>query len=944
MGRTSKFSFPLPGRRGRSQPAQDGANAEEPKLTKAERLLGETGLGVQRNPTQARHQQTPSKSLNLKPSFMSLSIADSSTPDEFSEYEDDDEYLSDLPARNPKYTHSPRLNSVSEDRTNHYGLFKEESRGHPRSRSHSAVPLLRSFQSAGSLITPQRQTPFSRSIAPVQDTSPHLRKTSLPVYPDYRNRGESRLVPKPVRRVSEEKVEQKPRPPRLDLTRLFPRPSLSNISRPGSVRSVIAPSTPARPSTVAAHMPSLSTGSTTSINRSHQKHLSRSRGTVSPFPSVSPRPSTGSNPPPPLSTILKDPTSIRKNRPKPPKTKYWFDGLLELEDEDQELDLASEPPAEHEYYREAPSQIRSDDQYLHVGEHGTSIPPVPELSSLQPPSSRDYLTPIETRLQRNSLQGHYAQSMRASLVSETPELGSAPYEGYDEYSHSPMLNGMLKPPLLSVPSTPRPPSTVSSEFSEDSNLPRVRDSIALSEIDDAVSIVEAQAFHVQPSRLHRLGPRRLEGLNSPTRSHTEEHYPRPSSRHTSHTAYTTQTASFARPVRIGGNKHLQRSPSLADSGHFDAMTPKSAPGSIWNGRPGSAQHPPLPSRAEQAQKLMAVTEEEEALLEMMRRKRAAMASHSFAEGYRTALRQSPQSPVSLHFSTGSGPRSSIGNTSEMTVRSRSSRYDIVSVYDPPLSPPPSTALPSPPASDRGLTDAETPKMHPTGPKHAKLLSTSTVDSNLSVMTSFLDHPSESSPPTLDLEPVDVKFSPMNLPTPGMSQSPTPSNASHTSFLPSPVTPFNIPSIPDLSVRISGRSASSESSNGSAEGEAEPRKLPQSAKVINVRKRSATTDLTGFHVDANSRRTASLESNFTQIGSERRPSAQTINVHYAVEPMAEVQRPRQMSDPQCHSASTHDHSHLNCCDNDDGVRCSVSDDVLAAWGNLGGWTNFDHARV
>jgi hypothetical protein len=34
---------------------------------------------------------------------------------------------------------------------------------------------------------------------------------------------------------------------------------------------------------------------------------------------------------------------------------------------------------------------------------------------------------------------------------------------------------------------------------------------------------------------------------------------------------------------------------------------------------------------------MAVTAEEEALLELMRRKRADMAKHSFTEGYKTAL-------------------------------------------------------------------------------------------------------------------------------------------------------------------------------------------------------------------------------------------------------------------------------------------------------------------
>ncbi|KAJ9634368.1 hypothetical protein H2199_009026 [Coniosporium tulheliwenetii] len=63
-------------------------------------------------------------------------------------------------------------------------------------------------------------------------------------------------------------------------------------------------------------------------------------------------------------------------------------------------------------------------------------------------------------------------------------------------------------------------------------------------------------------------------------------------------------------------------------------------------------------------KLMAVTEKEEALLNMMRRKRAAIAKHSFTEGYRTALkeekmhaqktRQPPPAPID--FSAASLPR------------------------------------------------------------------------------------------------------------------------------------------------------------------------------------------------------------------------------------------------------------------------------------------------
>ena len=182
---------------------------------------------------------------------------------------------------------------------------------------------------------------------------------------------------------------------------------------------------------------------------------------------------------------------------------------------------------------------------------------------------------------------------------------------------------------------------------------------------------------------------------------------------------------------------------------------------------------------------MAVTAEEEALLELIRGRRAAAASSGFAQGYRTALLSSPRSPLFRRARSASEGSPGGGERAVVAI-------------EPPLSPPPSAKLPDPPAEEgeaEGGVGARTSR-------HAKFDSTSSVASSRgSAVPIALANPSPSrpTPAAADRRPGPAASNDgdddgaTEGSAPGSPTAPdgfglSPSSGSQASALPSPRTP------------------------------------------------------------------------------------------------------------------------------------------------------------
>jgi hypothetical protein len=275
---------------------------------------------------------------------------------------------------------------------------------------------------------------------------------------------------------------------------------------------------------------------------------------------------------------------------------------------------------------------------------------------------------------------------------------------------------------------------LSDEIQNDEDLPKVRDSIVLSELDDAVTIAEARAFALRTGRVNGLTV----------------------SNHPNELALSNRSPNVSNTISPTRKMDQSRRISQQSPREFTTNLPR-----------------------QEKHKLMAVTEEEEALLEMIRGKRAITASNSFAQGYKTALLSSPQSPMFRRLRSASE-----GSASATPVRSLSLRGgEAVITIVPPLSPPPSAALPDTPEEDGDGAEDKGVMM----PRHAKFDSTSSVASSRrsDLLASFPnpaprgtlhpgagDGPAPASPSAISLSPSNG--SQASAPQPPSPQTPPPS--------------------------------------------------------------------------------------------------------------------------------------------------------------------------
>ncbi|KAF2178334.1 hypothetical protein K469DRAFT_754627 [Zopfia rhizophila CBS 207.26] len=970
-GRGPKFSFPIPGRKHNVEKALDDTSSipsisshpewslrpeDSSYPSKAERLLGTTSLPIHPSP---RSQS----SLPQSPGYMTVTVSEASFGSEYTDR------ASSIAVEDGGYIPAQRPGMVARPSSNLLGniYHGDGRRGSNCSSISKRLHLQASNSTMRSYYDPQK-SPLSvsqqTSASAVRDMALRKGRPQVAVT----NEQDNHVSSMPAHYTSEEtkKQNRKSKPARLDLSKFFPKPKGSaahDRSRPLLSPNKLVNS-PTAMSTASEYFPRPMTREPTPTPRASQAKLTKS----AKRPEVSQAPPARSSSPVRLhKPDIYDSAKINVRRP-PRGIQHWFDGLNEDSDEDD---------------NEAPAPSRTPVPADHRGPYK---PPVRKsslgrlLTSVEAPSNRSQNPQHAGPLSRKEQYTHANQLLTHRLNSPSQ---------YSIQSHSSLVSSKTKSSAFSR--TNLQDSSVlsisSSEEEEDeaeASFPRkyapVRDSIV--DHEGEIIIGKAQAYEVRRRPSGRApSESKLSMISTSTNAATIEvmYSPEPYS----------PRLSIPRPYGSRRSSHVRQPSVIREDG--DEIRPQTSS----NARPPSASsisaRSARTSRSEprsrtEQHKLMAVTEEEEALLEMMRRKRAAMAKHSFTEGYKTAIMQEARQKTPPE-KQNAAPRTSAflsldspSTAPTTTAAGSSSRRFLAGSASPLLLPP--------------LRRGRPRKSTQEGSVGTSILrDSSSCDSNTapSAASTRPDSPSSHTslayhlPPASELSPLDPTFpSPARTPTTASIASPT--TTSHASPLPSPVTPGLRHGEADLHVQV----ASSEPScNGDEDvavtstGVIEP--LSGSIKTdtsrnsqasSHQRRRTASSgaDVSfspGKHFPAPPKQRVDESHEQLRPVSEAGDSA-TLNTPSIIEPKLPrkssrrtssvtgsvtgsrhgsiVSRSSRTSSPATGTFDRRISSRGGSVKRESvtpgtiSTRCSVSEDVLAAWGSLGGWRDYDSGRI
>jgi hypothetical protein len=321
------------------------------------------------------------------------------------------------------------------------------------------------------------------------------------------------------------------------------------------------------------------------------------------------------------------------------RTKNWFDGLLEAEDRLDEAFNLEFPEDFHAINdnippiptipkrHRSPAPTRAPSQSRPDSREEFSIRIVDRSSPFRsPPNDSIY----ELSAKRPSWQTSSPSLRTSYIVAQSVPFNSPVDISHDHAESIEEQMTLHAEPIPTLPEVEVEKEVVVEE-EENDELPGVRDSIIFDDLDDLdeiVTIAEAQTCKVLPVNSSWPPIPR-----SPSWAQRKQSFP---------------IQSF--PVRAGAVRRIETAPVKSKSVSVDhgsgnnirehILTVPARPASIITLSPSFP-----PPKADSKHKLMAVTEEEEALLAMMRNKRAAMASSSFAAGYKTGLLASPQNSM-----------------------------------------------------------------------------------------------------------------------------------------------------------------------------------------------------------------------------------------------------------------------------------------------------------
>lgn len=958
MARGPKFSFPIPGRKSHSKidrESDDDARSNPPippvpewsprldnlpSFSKAERVLGTAGLPFPFRP--ASRSQT---SLPRSPGYMTVTVSEASFGSEYTDRASSmaGEDRSFLPKR-PGVSNRPSSNILgsvyhNEDRRGS-NCSSISNRLHPKT---SNSTMRSYYDSQKSPLSISQQT----SASAVRDMA--LRKGQPSVAPHHH--GVHVLGPSSRQTMDDAKKQnRKSKPARLDLSKLFPKPRGNGIEQ--STRALLSPSklvnSPTAMSTASDYFPRPMTRDPTPTPKGRAK-LTRTVKRQQDPSSIAQQRSTS-----PVRLYKRDTYDNAKiNVRRPPRgIQHWFDGL----DEDSDEDYEGEPtPVLAPIPLKPNGQILAPVRKSSLGRLVQNTASQPQLRSIS--QQNRTVSKKEQRMHANPFAAHHLTSpSQFSVQSQSSLLSTKTKES--AFSK----NNLQDSSVLSISS-----SEDEDDEGQKRNKARVRDSIDSTDDHGDIIIGKAQAFEVRP----RLSGRRpsdskLSMRTTSTTAATIEvmYTPEPYTPQMFPRSYSSRRSSHIRqPSVIPENENVRPKTS--------ATRPMS-PTSIRSARTSTSE----PRTRSEGHKLMAVTAEEEALLEMMRRKRAAMAKHSFTEGYKTAIMQESRQktpPEDSGYRTSAFLATDSPSASPARATTTSSSHKPVTNTTSPLLLPP-------------------PRGRPTKSSQESTVGTSILRDSSSCEA---EPGRQASPPSLahqlspppEFTPLDLFTSPAPTPTDASIASPT--TTDHPSPLPSPVTPGLRNGEGDVHVKV----ASSEPScNGDSDevavldtgvidapsGSIKPNKATHGTEISTqpqhqrrrtassgaevslspLRKSSYTsnTNTTDPHETTlpsvsetssrapgivepkiprkDSKRVSSLSVNTNSVPRSRNSSIYSTRTS---SPLASTSRrsSRIVSRGNSISSAKRDSVAVGLTS----TRCSVSEDVLAAWGDLGGWRGY-----
>lgn len=659
-------------------------------MSKVERLLGTTNLPVRPSPS---YDTLERATLNSKPSYMSLNVPDTDS------YSHDQSFV-DSAGTPQHYRTPPRYQSLQHRASSNVlglsGRFDEQGIESSASlntrdlRSERSSATLRSYYDshrAPLLVSQQTSESAVRDMALRKGLSPVIPVTGEE-YEDYLSRDTYGQREESVAPSVSTAREQGPR--KLDITTFFPRPGTSNSNAQGWTNVVTSPS---QLSLTSDYPPQ---GWRANLMASPSQKGPRTNAVLR-----KPRPGADRLPKPmsTASSVRGDEThdNPKNNVRRPPKgIQNWFDGLLEEVDDEfgtDEDETSQDLEQLESTIRSAPSVASTLSDEPTIDTLGTS-----RYFNSQLPSARE-----GTRnrfFPQNPLRSHPPEGTfrpppvfrgadadgeanfgasdtsdesrsRSTTISESPQQSLQYRPDPDPKAPSlPLFQPLSAPDVpnnrrsLASYNTVTSGSTRTSKLADmdlkhasalslssssdgdadteeeefNPSMPKVRDSIAISEISsDHVQIGKARAFQIGSSQGRyndvKRAPRPMNLRRLPPSKISEEIPLEPRSAGPTTTLAPAEgtLSKFAASEEVP--EPVRPHTSAADAARNDQVS-----NARLSGKRGSVLGEDTDPTG-LGHKLMAVTPEEEALLEMMRSKRVAMVNHSFKEGYKTALRQ-----------------------------------------------------------------------------------------------------------------------------------------------------------------------------------------------------------------------------------------------------------------------------------------------------------------
>lgn len=961
--RGPRFSFPIPGRKSSSKVDKSGDDLNKipsfPSITsvpsaserslrydesssvssKAQRLLGTAPPPFR---AMSAHSSVPSS-----PGYMSITVSDTG-----SDYDDKAASIAGehggyrVPTR-PALSNRASSNLIPpniayDDETNYSSASRHL---HPTA---SNSTLRSHYDAKNSPLAISQQT----SDSAVRDMA--LRKG----YPQISARDRDH-VPSPLAQEIEDgssRDHRRGKPARLDLSKLFPKPKGYGGHEFGA--TLLSPTklvnSPTAMSTVSDYFPRPMTREPTPTLRTPAK-LTKLQPKQPPPIQLAPRPTS------PVRIQKRDAYDNAKiNVRRPPRgVQHWFDALSDDSDELDEEETAAHAlqPASHP--RQYPAVRKSSPNSL-VQE--ATVP-----RDQPPPRASQYLADPRRSHHLHGHQQFYGNNTAHRLNSQSAQ---------SLHSQSSLGTARTKESAFSKTNL-QDSSVLSFSSSEDEGeharpsrrKVSVRDSIDIGEDSGEVVIGQAQAFEVRPN-LHSRRPSagKLSLMSTSTNAATIEvmYTPEP--------PYTPVYRNSSSSRRASHTRQPSVIPEVEDRRPQTARLRSQSP-SASSVRTSKSE----PKSQEEMRKFMAVTPEEEALLEALRKKRLTMAQQK--QGYETATKQEETRRRTLpgrHDKKGYQPSAfySAESPSNSPIRIVETKKK---VGRKPHAPEPLSLL-APPRGRRKAT--QDPHVGT-----SMLRDSSSCDPcserTKAGSTRPISRPMLSPP----------EFSPLDLfPSPNQNvNASSPTTTDHPSPLPSPVTPRSRHGEDDVDVKV----ASSEPSwNGDSEDVAvietgiidpPPGSIkPEQAQGQHQRRRTASSDAevpfplptkmpstefrniipvtetlsrlpnsseppldplptlpkkSSFRNSPLTLTTASLpKSRHSSIVSTR-TSSPNRSGYPDRRPSRQVSRAGSMASMNSMSSIKRDSVAVGTAS----TRCSVSEDVLAAWGSLGGLREYDNAR-